>query len=258
MRSALIGYTGFVGSNLDRQHKFSHRFNSKNIDEIDGKEFDLIVCAGVPAIKWMANKEPKADWDSIERLLTHLNETTAERFILISTIDVYPQIAGVDEGSPIDPSLNHAYGRHRFLVEEFVRRTFPIRHIVRLPGLFGAGLKKNVIFDLLNDNCLELVNSASSYQYYPLNRLWNDLRTVTASDLELVNFATEPIATSDIIGAFFADKLSRIGATAVGEAHYDILTRHADTFGRDGGYMLGRDAVLGPLGKFVKDYPAAP
>ena len=36
-RSALIGYTGFVGSNLVRQHSFDAMFNSQNIDSISGR-----------------------------------------------------------------------------------------------------------------------------------------------------------------------------------------------------------------------------
>ncbi|MEA3249119.1 MAG: hypothetical protein U9Q03_02055 [Patescibacteria group bacterium] len=254
MHTALIGHTGFVGSNLDRQHKFTHKYNSKNIDRIDGQKFDLVVCSGVNAIKWQANKDPKADWDGIEKLLVHLNEVTADRFVLISTIDVYQKTAGVDEDSPIDPDSNHAYGHHRYLVEEFVRRTFPVRHVVRLPGLFGEGLKKNVIFDLLNDNCLEMINDKSSFQYYPLARLWNDIHTATKSELDLVNFATEPIDTADIIDAYFSGKFDRVGADAGDEAHYDIGTKYAGSFGRDGRYMLDQSAVMESLGGFINDY----
>jgi hypothetical protein len=257
MRTALIGHTGFVGSNLDRQHKFTHKYNSRNIDRIDGKQFDLVVCSGVNAVKWQANKDPKADWDGIEKLLLHLNNVEAKRFILISTIDVYPETAGVDEDSPIDPESNHPYGRHRYLVEEFVRRTFPVRHVVRLPGLFGQGLKKNVIYDLLNDNCLEMINDQSSFQYYPLDRLWDDLKTATESDLDLVNFATEPIDTSDIIDNFFSGKFDRIGADASGEAHYDIGTRYAGSFGQDGRYILNRSDVMGSLERYINEYAAA-
>lgn len=257
MRTALIGYTGFVGSNLDRQYDFTHRFNSKNIGKIDGKKFDLVVCAGVNAIKWKANRDPKTDWDGIENLLFHLNEMTAERFILISTVDVYSQTEGVDEDSPIDPDSNHAYGRHRYLVEEFVRHTFPVRNIIRLPGLFGPGLKKNVIFDLMNDNCLGMINEDSSFQYYPLDRLWNDIRTVQKTDLELVNFATEPIVTSEIIDAFFAGKFGRVGRETSGEAHYDIRTKHAGSFGHAGRYMLDRAAVMASLNNFIVNYPEA-
>ncbi len=31
MRTSLVGYTGFVGSNLNESFEFTERFNSKNI-----------------------------------------------------------------------------------------------------------------------------------------------------------------------------------------------------------------------------------
>ena len=52
MSSAIIGNTGFVGSNLIRQRHFDAFYNSKNIET---KSFDLVICAGVPAVKWLAN-----------------------------------------------------------------------------------------------------------------------------------------------------------------------------------------------------------
>ena len=61
MRAALIGHSGFVGSNLARQTRFDSTYNSSNIESIAGQEFDLLVCAGVRAEKWIANANPDAD-----------------------------------------------------------------------------------------------------------------------------------------------------------------------------------------------------
>ena len=52
MTDALIGYTGFVGSNLEATHEFGAKFNSRNITEIEGQSFGHLVCAGAPAKKW--------------------------------------------------------------------------------------------------------------------------------------------------------------------------------------------------------------
>ena len=46
---ALIGHTGFVGSNLTNKHTFPALFNSTNIEEMRGGTFDSVVCAGVQA-----------------------------------------------------------------------------------------------------------------------------------------------------------------------------------------------------------------
>jgi hypothetical protein len=55
--SALIGHTGFVGSNLADQCNYSDCFNSKNISEMRGRSFDLVVCAGIQAKKWRVGSE---------------------------------------------------------------------------------------------------------------------------------------------------------------------------------------------------------
>src|SRR5262245_60806077 len=113
MASALIGHTGFVGGNLRSQGRYTELYNSKNIADIAGRSFELVVSAGCRAAKWLANKEPEADRAGIEPLKRALERVEAERFVLISTVDVYPQPVGVDES--FEPPLEGAqpYGRHR-------------------------------------------------------------------------------------------------------------------------------------------------
>ena len=65
VNNALIGYSGFVGSNILRKTSFNKLYNSKNIDEIQNIEFDTVVCAGAYGIKWKANKHPVEDLKSI-------------------------------------------------------------------------------------------------------------------------------------------------------------------------------------------------
>ena len=43
MKTAIIGHTGFVGSNLLEAHAFDDLFNTSNIDQIAGREYDLVV-----------------------------------------------------------------------------------------------------------------------------------------------------------------------------------------------------------------------
>lgn len=102
MAAALIGYTGFVGSNLAVQHAFEKQYNSQNIDEIYGKEFDTLVCAGARAEKWRINQEPEKDLAEINGLIDHLRTVKANKLVLISTIDVYKNPVGVNEDTPID------------------------------------------------------------------------------------------------------------------------------------------------------------
>ena len=247
---ALIGHTGFVGSNLRRQRDFGHLFNSTSIGEIDGCGFDDVVCAGVSAVKWWANQNPDEDRARIEGLMAHLETIRARNFTLISTIDVYAAPLGVDErDAPVLEGL-HAYGRNRAMLERFVAERFECHQIVRLPALFGTGLKKNAIYDLMHDNRVALINPASSFQWYPLERLAADLRIARARALAILNLATEPVMTEDIRARCFP--ASMIGAEAATAAHYDMRTIHDATLGGSGGTIMDRAAVLDAIDGFVQ------
>lgn len=146
---ALIGFTGFVGSNLNSDI-YQYVFNSKNIEEILKYNFDQIVCAGVRAEKFLANAYPTQDLQSIDQLIEILKKVKCNQFILISTIDIYKEPNGVDENTYIDTNNLHPYGANRYHMEQFVRSHFEDYLIVRLPALFGKGLKKNFIYDMIH------------------------------------------------------------------------------------------------------------
>ncbi|GGY49425.1 NAD-dependent epimerase/dehydratase family protein [Parvularcula lutaonensis] len=249
MSDALIGYTGFVGGNLDRQHAFAARYNSANISDIAGTEIDTLVFAGAQGKKWWANQNPDEDWRSIEKALAPLRQASVRRLILISTIDVLPPGPGHDETTDCSKP-QHAYGRNRFRLEEELKAMIPDTTVVRLPGLFGEGLKKNVIYDLLTDNMLEKINPASSFQYYDLTRLWQDICTTLDAGIRLIHFFPEPLGTQAILDAFFPDKA--VGSAPYPEAHYDYRTIHDGFFGGRDGYMLDTDEVLEDLSHFIE------
>ena len=248
--SALIGATGFVGGNLQRQARFDEHYNSKNISEIRGKTFDLLVCAGVTAVKWWANKNAEEDRARIDSLLADLASVRARNVVVLSTVDVYPVASGPDETFACHSLPNHAYGTNRLYFEDAMRELFSDAMVVRIGGVFGPGLKKNVIFDLINNNCLDAINPASSFQYYNVGNLWRDLVVAQDAGLKLVNFVTEPIGTGTIIEQFFPGKV--VGTNAAPEAHYDIRTLHSGVFGGPDGYLASSSTVLSELGQFIR------
>ena len=146
---ALIGYTGFVGQNL-MSDSYLYKYNSKNINDIIGKKFETIICAGIRAEKFLANAYPEADLQAINGLIEVLKQVECKRFVLISTIDIYKNPIGVNEESRVITEELHPYGLNRHYMEEFVRNHFEDYLIVRLPALFGKGLKKNFIYDMIH------------------------------------------------------------------------------------------------------------
>jgi dTDP-4-dehydrorhamnose reductase len=249
LTSALVGSTGFVGGNLAAATDYDVRVHRADVDALRGRRFERIVCAGLPAAKWIANRDPDADRANVERLEGVLATVTADRFVLVSTVDVYPRTDGGDEETDCASAPNHAYGANRLRFEAFVRARFPSATIVRLPALFGPGLRKNVVYDLLHDNALDAINPASRFQWYPVARLAADIATAEAHGIALVNLVTAPIATSAILARSFPDK--RVGAAAGASVAYDLRTRHAAAFGGGDGYVMTADAVLAELDAFV-------
>ena len=150
VNNALIGFSGFVGSIISKQENFSYIYNSKNIDDIKWHYFDQVVCAAAPATMWAANQHPEADQANLNHLIANLRTIKAKRFVLISTIAVLDDMSVGYTEVNARYEQNKAYGRHRRELEERLAEQFAHCHILRLPALFGPGLKKNFIFDLLN------------------------------------------------------------------------------------------------------------
>jgi nucleoside-diphosphate-sugar epimerase len=246
---ALIGYTGFVGGSLLRQTQFDDLYNSANSQAMRGRTYDLMICAGAPAAKWIVNREPEKDRSNLEGLMENLRQVTAGRFLLISTVDVYRMPPPVYEDSPIDPGLLDAYGRHRFYLEEFVRRQFERAFIVRLPGLFGEGLKKNFIYDLLHSNALDWTHKDSLFQFYDMERLWQDLEKVLDANLPLVNFATEPVRAADVARISFDMTFDNFPDKP--PACYDMRTRFAHHFGSPGDYLYSAEETFERIRRYV-------
>ena len=169
MSTALIGYTGFVGSTLRQQTTFDALYHSANVETLQGQSYDLVVVAAAPAAKWIANANPAQDLTNINRLTSALKTMNARQVVLVSTIDAYPTPIGVDEHTPIDRAAGAAYGRHRLALEDFVCDHFPTS-VVRLPALFGAGLRKNALHDLVHDHEVHKVDSRGIHQFYDMSR----------------------------------------------------------------------------------------
>ncbi|MEJ2754810.1 MAG: pyridine nucleotide transhydrogenase [Gammaproteobacteria bacterium] len=235
MDNALIGFSGFVGSTLLKQAHFSALYRSTNIYEIKNREFDVVVCAGAPAQKWMANREPVDDRKKIDSLIAHLRSIQCKTFILISTVDVFKEPVGVDESTLVEETDLHPYGLHRRLLEKSVAQHFPHHLIVRLPGLVGPGLRKNVIFDFLNNNNIHAIESRGVYQFYPMVNLWYDINTALEAGLSLAHLTAEPISVADVslqgFGKPFTQTLSHT------PARYDMQTQYAEIFGASGQYQ---------------------
>lgn len=255
MKSALIGYTGFVGGNINAQNHFDDLYDSTNIAEIEGKSYDLVVSAANRADMWRINQEPEIDKAEIDKFISHIKKVKAKKFVLISTVGVYKKTSGVDEDTKIELDGLPPYGVNRFYLEQFISNNFDSL-IVRLPGLFGEGLKKNVIYDLMNNNMVEKIHADGKYQYYNLANIWKDIGIALENNLKLVVFATEPVSSSDVAEKCFGLNIQNQKPEGVNPANWDIRSKHAEIFGGANGYIYSKKCELEEIKKFVESQTA--
>jgi len=253
MSSALIGYSGFVGTTLLKQQHFDSLFKSDNVKDIEGRHFDTVVCAAAPAQKWIANRSPEADRENIERLMGHLKKVSCDRFILISTVDVFSVPIGVNEQTPVNEKGLHPYGLHRRALEKFVEAHFQHSLIVRLPGLVGPRLRKNIIFDFLNDNSTNLIDTRDTFQFYPTVNLWYDIRVSLEAGLRLVHLASEPIRVYEVSKYGFGRGFEQVCERE--PVKYDMQSNYVKHFGVTGNYQYSRRETLQAIRAYAQSEP---
>jgi nucleoside-diphosphate-sugar epimerase len=251
-KTALIGHTGFVGHNIFLQQDDAiHLYNTSNIHEMYGKEYELIIIAAPGGSRIFANKFPGEDRIGIGALATHLNLVKGiKKVVLISTVEVYSMKNGIDEHAKIDPTQLDDYGRNRHTLEEIMLKEFDST-IIRLPILFGENLKKNFIYDLIHNERIEYINPNNELPLYNLEYLWNDILTALDNDLRLVNLVSEPINVGELAKEIFDIELPENKKLPLRK--YDIWSRHANLWGSEP-YIESKENVLYDLKKFVENY----
>jgi hypothetical protein len=260
---------------------------------------------------FIANREPDRDLAQIEALIKWLDGVRTRRFVLISSIAVLQDFAAGDDKATQAFQQELAYGRHRRLLEAFCETRFDECLVVRLPALFGPGLRKNFVFDLLNpvptmlpEAKLEILleqlepslrdvlagfyvpdpatamhrldrnaldadprrgaldaavraagmsatqfhNPDTTFQYYDISRLWQDIGIALRAGLDHVHLTVEPLRAADIHIRLLGSEMRQTAARLHRE---DMRTRHAALWDREGHYLEDADTVLGKLAAFV-------
>ena len=229
MINAIVGNTGLIGKTLSASINFDYLFNSLNIDSLNNSiplYVDNLYLSCLPAQKYIVNKNIVADMKNILKIIDAIGNIKPKKIFLVSTIDVYCDSPfGSDEDTiPIFKTLT--YGFNRFFFEKLVIKTFLNSDvsIFRLPGLFGNGIKKNIIYDILNNNNISKINTNSSYQWYDLNDLVKDI--CLFSKEKVVNLFTEPIETNYLMDTVFG----MIGCGVEEDKFfYDFRTKYSES-----------------------------
>jgi sugar phosphate isomerase/epimerase len=243
MTTAIIGWTGFIGQILTSKIKGADLYNSSNIHDIRNKTYDIIYFCGMPAEKWKINKSPEIDYKNTLELFDILKTVNTNKFILISTVDVFDCTVPQYEDGNIFAS--HAYGKHRKMMEDFIINSFSHYHILRLPGLFGRGLKKNIIYDLIFDNQINNICLKSEFQWYNAENILDDINKCILNNIKCVNLVSPPITVETITNRYFPDKSSMAEGSNI--VKYCLKTRTGTC-----GYWSDTEDVLIQLGNYIQ------
>jgi hypothetical protein len=250
MNDLLLGHRGFVGGNLALHFPEALGAGRGEIGELHGNTFRHIYCAAPQAKKWWANQNPEQDRHEVAQLIASCRQLKVDGlFYLFGTVDVYDPPQNVDERDR--PSLSsHPYGANRAWLENELFDHFGAQlRIIRLPALVGHGLKKNIIFDLLNDNNIDQINPNSYFQWFNLSLLPDVI--AFASGLRgspFLNVVSEPLPTPLILDRWFPESKASVNWQAA-PLRYDIRTIH----GRDGSvyfYTL-EEVIEDHLGPYI-------
>jgi nucleoside-diphosphate-sugar epimerase len=248
--NTIIGHTGFVGSNLCDNINFSHKYNSKNINDIIDTDHDVIYCCGISANKFWANKNGGVDKQNIDDLINTIKSVKCNQFILISTIDVYSDLSNKNEDDNKCDKSHHAYGWNRYYAENKLGEIFGDKlQIIRLPALFGNNLKKNILYDLKNKTFFGKVNLDNKLQFYHVDNLAKDIQYMVDKNIKELNLFTEPIPLGEIVDKFFEYNDEIMYKDIDSSFVYDLRTKYLES-----GYWLNKENVLNDLKKWLKEY----
>jgi len=227
-------------------------FNSSNILDFKKEVHDesILYLSCLPATKWLVDKNIQKDLNNILKITSAINEIKFDKIILISTIDVYCEspMHSDEDVFPLIKTLN--YGSNRYFFEMLIRKTFTYNDlkIFRLPSLFGKYIKKNIVYDLLNNNNIDKININSSYQWYDLNDLVNDINYLSYEfpKSTIFNLFPEPIETNYLIKKIFELKNITNNENRI---EYNYKTKFNNT-----GYIQSKDLIIEKLMRFKNEY----
>ncbi len=157
---AVFGANGFVGSaicsELENKKKFV-KITRENYSEFKDKEFNIIINSAMPSKRFWAKKNPKLDYEeTVLKTKNILTDYKFKKIIHISSVSARCQ-------------LDTVYGRNKKESEDLVKKSKEYL-IVRLAPLYGRGLTKGVLIDIINNNKV-YIDGKTKYSFTDIS--WN-------------------------------------------------------------------------------------
>jgi len=169
---AILGANGFVGSaiclELEKQNKQFKKITRANYTEFKDEKFDIIINSTMPSKRFWARQNPELDYEeTVLKTKNILSDFKFNKIIQISSISSRCQ-------------LHTVYGKNKKKAEDLVKDSKKYL-IVRLAPLYGKGLTKGVLIDMLN-NTKVYADGKTKYSFTDIS--WNAKWIVDNLNLE--------------------------------------------------------------------------
>ncbi len=157
----ILGSKGFVGSAIVRfckKNKISfvgitrkNNFRNKNL------KFEYLINCALPSKRFWAKKFPDKDFEeTVLKTKYFLKNFNYDKFIHVSSVSARVQ-------------LNTVYGKNKKKAENLVKKKKSFT-IYRLASMYGKGLYKGVLIDLINSSQVYL-NKNSRYSFTKVDKI---------------------------------------------------------------------------------------
>lgn len=166
---AVFGANGFVGKSLCASlSSLGYQVvpvTRDNYSESIGKYYNIVINSATPAARFWAKNNPDKDFlETVQKTANIFYGCTFDKFVQISTVSARCQ-------------LDTVYGRHKLAAESICN--YGNHLIVRLSSMFGEGLQKGVLIDMLKGQKIFL-DAESKYSFSSIDFVSNYI----ASNLE--------------------------------------------------------------------------
>ena len=244
----LVGHTGLIGKTLSDGIDFDFKFNSSNMMEFDDAVRDGcdLYLSCLPATMWSVNGDLMGDLENALSIVRQIKNKKYKNVFLFSTIAVYCDSPENSDETFLPYFSKTIYGSNRYLFEMLIRDCLEYENlkIVRLPALFGKHLKKNVFYDLMNDNQVDQINTAAIYQWYNLKNLCADVELVKSIDGDVINLFSEPVSTEEVLTEVFEMSLDNKKPFN----NQNLRTIYSET-----GYWESKENILSQMKDFLDE-----
>tara|TARA_B100002052_G_C15860659_1_gene589943 strand:- start:749 stop:1525 length:777 start_codon:yes stop_codon:yes gene_type:complete len=244
MKNALIGHSGFIGKNIKKIRKFHVLYNSKNINKIKKKNFNIVFCCGLPSLMWKANKYPIRDLNNVLKLTKNLSTISCKKFILISSVEIYDHRFSNTEKKFVFKKNKLSYGYNRLFFEKFVESKFSNVLILRMPVIYGKYLKKNILYDIINLNNLSNINLEDQLQFYNIKNIFKDIKICNNKRINKINLVSAPIKVKKLIKILRPELIEKCKKDIKKARKYNIKSIHSRHFRSSNNYIISKKSAL--------------